>query len=121
MQFVTSDNAEKIRFNKKCEFDLEATFDGDINFSNSCPHILIQDDAADALEIAQGANVYMIFDTTNNAERIHAKEDLVQNPSASIAPASNGELVVEATNNTTITFKLKGSDGTVRTGTLTLS
>jgi len=46
---------------------------------------------------------------------------LVQNPAASIAPASNGELVVEATNNTTLTFKLKGSDGTVRTGTLTLS
>ena len=47
--------------------------------------------------------------------------NLVQNPASSITPSSNGDLVVEATNNTTLTFKLKGSDGTVRTGTLTLS
>lgn len=44
-----------------------------------------------------------------------------QFPPASATPATNGELVVEATSNTTITFKLKGSDGTVRTGTITLA
>ncbi len=48
-------------------------------------------------------------------------DDLIQNPSSSVTPANNGELMVEATNNTTLTFKLKGSDGTVRSGTLTLS
>lgn len=42
-------------------------------------------------------------------------------PSASLTPANNGDLVVEATNNTTLTFKFKGSDGTVRSGTITLS
>lgn len=42
-------------------------------------------------------------------------------PDSSITPASNGDLVIEATNNTTLTFKLKGTDGVVRTGTLTLS
>jgi hypothetical protein len=47
--------------------------------------------------------------------------DVIQNPSASVTPANNGELMVEATNNTTLTFKLKGTDGTVRSGTLTLS
>ncbi len=47
--------------------------------------------------------------------------DIVQQPSSSITPSSNGDLVVEATNNTTLTFKLKGSDGTVRSATLTLS
>lgn len=41
--------------------------------------------------------------------------------SGSVAPTSNLDLVIEATSDTTITFKLKGSDGTVRTGTLTLS
>ena len=51
--------------------------------------------------------------------KIH--QDLIQTPSSSVTPASNGELMVEATNNTTITFKLKGSDGTIRTGTITLS
>ena len=47
--------------------------------------------------------------------------DIIQTPSASIDPDSNGDLVIEATSNTSITFKLKGSDGTVRTGTVTLS
>ena len=42
-------------------------------------------------------------------------------PRTSVTPLTNGDLTVEATNDTTLTFKLKGSDGTVRTGTLTLS
>lgn len=42
-------------------------------------------------------------------------------PSSSLTPANNGELVFEATSNTVVTVKLKGSDGTVRTGTISLS
>lgn len=42
-------------------------------------------------------------------------------PSASVTPVNNGELVVQATSNTTVTIKLKGSDGTVRSVNLTLS
>ena len=42
-------------------------------------------------------------------------------PRTSVTPLTNGDLTVEATNDTTLTFKYKGSDGTVRTGTLTLS
>jgi len=42
-------------------------------------------------------------------------------PSASLTPSDNGGLCIEATNNTTLTFKLKGSDGTVRSGTVTLA
>lgn len=42
-------------------------------------------------------------------------------PSASLTPAANGDLTIEATNDTTLTLKLKGSDGTVRSGTITLS
>lgn len=42
-------------------------------------------------------------------------------PDASVTPANNGEMIIEATNNTTITFKYKGSDGTVRSGTISLT
>ena len=56
-----------------------------------------------------------------NGTTAEFKDDVVQNPSASVTPAENGELMVEATNNTTITFKLKGDDGTVRSGTVSLS
>lgn len=42
-------------------------------------------------------------------------------PPASVTPSNNGDLTFEATSNTTITVKYKGSDGTVRSGTITLS
>lgn len=41
-------------------------------------------------------------------------------PGSSVTPASNGDLVVEATSNTSVTIKLKGTDGTVRSVSLTL-
>lgn len=47
--------------------------------------------------------------------------DLCIAPSASLTPPNNGDLCIEATNNTTLTFKYKGSDGTVRSGTVALS
>ena len=47
--------------------------------------------------------------------------DIVQTPSVSLSPANNGELIVEATSDTSLTFKLKGSDGVVRSAVLTLS
>lgn len=42
-------------------------------------------------------------------------------PGASVTPVDNGDIVFEATNNTTFTIKMKGSDGTVRSGTVTLA
>lgn len=44
-----------------------------------------------------------------------------QKPSASVTPENNGELVFEATSNTSVTVKLKGSDGTVRSAVLTMA
>ena len=42
-------------------------------------------------------------------------------PTASATPTRNGDLTIEATSNTVLTFKLRGTDGTTRTGTLTLT
>lgn len=42
-------------------------------------------------------------------------------PVASSVPTVNGELTIEATSNTSLTFRLKGTDGTVRSSSLTLS
>lgn len=47
--------------------------------------------------------------------------DVYLSPSSSLTPANNGDLCIEATDNTTLTFKYKGSDGTVRSGTVALS
>jgi len=42
-------------------------------------------------------------------------------PGASVTPVDNGDVVFELTNNTTLTVKAKGSDGTVRSGTISLT
>ena len=52
---------------------------------------------------------------------ISLNKDVTMKLSSSVTPAANSDMMIEATNNTTLTFKLKGSDGTVRSGTITLS
>ena len=59
--------------------------------------------------------------TTTPNYKTHIVGTLGVNPGSSVDPQNNGDIVVEATNDTTLTFKLKGSDGTVRAGTVTLS
>jgi hypothetical protein len=47
--------------------------------------------------------------------------NVILNMSASVTPADNGQLMLEATSDTSLTFKYKGSDGVVRSASLTLS
>ncbi len=47
--------------------------------------------------------------------------NLIIKPSSSITLATNGQLTLEATSNTSCTIKYRGSDGTTRTNVLTLS
>lgn len=42
-------------------------------------------------------------------------------PGSSATPANNGDLTFEATSNTSVTIKLRGSDGVVRSAVITLS
>lgn len=45
----------------------------------------------------------------------------ILHPAASADPVDNGDLVFQATSNTTLTLKYRGSDGVVRSVDLTLS
>jgi len=45
----------------------------------------------------------------------------VINPAASSTPAANGNMTFELTSDTSLTLKVKGSDGVVRSSVLTLS
>lgn len=47
--------------------------------------------------------------------------DIVLKPSASVTPASNGDVQFQKTSDTQLTIKMKGSDGTVRSVSLTLA
>lgn len=74
-------------------------------------------------------NQQQVEATTNTAGTIAVRSTngdvfvgaVYSKPVGTQTPATNGELVFELTNNTTITVKAKGSDGVVRSATLTLA
>ena len=61
------------------------------------------------------------FTSNGGSGTFKFNQDVTQRPGSSVTPSANGDLSVEATSNTTLTFKLKGDDGVVRSGTITLS
>lgn len=58
--------------------------------------------------------------TTINCDSLIC-DNFTAHPSSSINPTTNGDLVIQATSNTSLTFKYKGSDGTIRSGSIFLS
>ena len=60
-------------------------------------------------------NQYLGTLAYQNAEAVTIK------PQASATPAMAGEMVFQLTNDTTLVVKVKGSDGVVRSATLTLT
>ena len=68
----------------------------------------VSDTFATRLQITSDGEVHLLGDTTVKVSSSHN-------------PGNVGEMVFEATNDTTLKIKVKGSDGVVRTATLTLS
>lgn len=48
-------------------------------------------------------------------------DDIVIRPAAADTPAAIGDLVIQRTSNVSLTFKLKGTDGVVRSGSIVLA
>ena len=69
--------------------------------------------------IGLGSNTTSIGNSSTTISKIYGSP--VFTPTASITPENNGDVAVEFTNNTTLTLKAKGSDGTVRSVALTLA
>ena len=61
------------------------------------------------------------FQWTEMANQVLTPDRVVIEPDISTTPAKAGEMVFQLTNNTTLVIKVRGSDGTVRSNTLTLS
>lgn len=71
------------------------------------------------IDFSNGINMPTGGITTNGD--ITTNGGIVVKPPSSAPTVSNGQLAIEATNNTTLTFKLRGSDGVLRSGILNLS
>jgi hypothetical protein len=59
--------------------------------------------------------------TDDGANRLQVAGPIRFQPAAAATPPNNGDLVFEATSNTALKIKFKGSDGAVRSATLTLA
>jgi len=84
--------------------------------------------AAQLHAVSTGVQLRLGYDAANYADlsvdssgRLKIAAPLTFRPPASITPAANGDLTFELTSNTTLTLRAKGSDGVVRTATITLS
>lgn len=75
----------------------------------------------DFLAVAFGTAAFRSTGFLVDPTGITTVKALVAQPGASQTPTANGDVTFQLTNNTTLTFKAKGSDGTVRSGAMTLN
>jgi hypothetical protein len=76
---------------------------------------------ADTGEIQIASHDQTVWATFSDEHVARITGTLAVVPGSSVTPENVGEVVFELTNDTTLTFKAKGSDGKVRSATLTLS
>lgn len=71
-------------------------------------------------DIGSGPNEVPLNEYLGEMAYMNAEAVVIQ-PQASVTPNGIGDMVFQLTNNTTLVVKVKGSDGTVRSATLTLA
>jgi hypothetical protein len=117
---ITVGNAEVFGFSS-ASAPTEATRDAGLSRKTGTPNWFMfgngtANNATATIEAANG-----ILNGTLSVTGASTLSTLTLSPAASATPASNGQLTFEATSNTSLTIKLKGSDGTVRSAVLTLA
>jgi len=68
-----------------------------------------------------GGNYFASMFISRATGKITFENDIAWYPKASVTPAVNGEMMFQLTSNTSLVVKVKGSDGVVRSATLTLA
>ena len=99
--------------------DMLTMTDGDNSSTRAILRLRGNAGAVEAMFAASNGNIGI--NTVAPAFKLDVEGAIKITPGTSVTPPDNGDVVIEFTNNTTLTFKGKGSDGTVRSATLTLT
>gem|GEM_PF-2738733 len=80
----------------------------------------------DYVRVAKGAGRHVEYSdttllSTSGLTGVKFYKPLTVAPGASVTPSANGDVTFQLTSNTQLTFKAKGSDGVVRSGSITLA
>ena len=102
------------------------SFAGNGASTAAAPPFAFDTDTQSGLFLASSGNVCV---ATAGVERVRVNTagnlvlsgTLFQSPNANVVPPANGQLAFEVSNNTTVTLKLRGTDGTVRSLALTVA
>jgi hypothetical protein len=96
--------------------------DGSVGIGTSSPTAKLQAQAASGPQLRLAYDAVTFADMTVGSTGIlKLAAPLAFRPAAAMTPAANGDLTIEATSNTSLTFRLRGSDGIVRSASLTLT
>ena len=90
-----------------------------INNESAAGSIAFSVNASERMRITSAGNVGI--NESSPDYRLDVNGAIGFTPGASVTPVDNGDVVFELTNNTTLTIKAKGSDGVVRSATITLA
>ena len=133
----TSDADKPVSTATQTALDLKSTIDSPTfttkisspEFHSAGSHLKFKADTNDVIFYPNNTETLQItrsgtdcrFTSNGGTGTFKFNQDVTQRPGSSVTPSANGDLSVEATSNTTLTFKFKGDDGVVRSGTITLS
>jgi hypothetical protein len=110
MTFVTTNDSEAIKIEKTLDLD------ANLNVATQATDILMKDNQAAALDIMEGSNSYLKFDTTNSSELITATKALnvaggLQIGGTAVTATAAELNLLDDSAQTTWTAQLEGSTG----------
>jgi hypothetical protein len=119
-QIDTKSAIDSPTFTTKIESPEFHSAGGHLKFKAATNDIVFYPNNTETLQITRSGTDCR-FTSNGGTGTFKFNQDVTQRPGSSVTPSADGDLSVEATSNTTLTFKFKGDDGVVRSGTITLS
>lgn len=121
--YKNSPELNRLLYNASWQFRAQMSSIGDVSFqfapagSSAWTTNFVMKNGSDFYPSLSSQNLGR---TTNPWSLIYSK-NIVLTPPSNATPANNGEVMLQLTSNNSLTFKVKGADGVVRSGSIALA